>query len=545
MKKTKILTMLPYRWKITLIILGFTCIPSLLFSIFYYRNAHPQWIKTALTSYYNTTDTAALLLSGQVWDLQSKTNYITNNSTIRTLIHRVEYLTLPLSLDMVAELENAVSAISADSPNLTVRWYPLRSTISYGQYCYPLQMLTEEFALEKEESHDLYTEITALSSSDTLWAFRTLSRDTNNTGPAQKRLCLYKQIGDLGAPDCILELTIPVTQYFAFADIDSIQGSLFAFCIPKDAQASEALWDLNSDAQNAEELLQQYQEEKIITNYYIVSSSIPNVEKGEVIFALPSHYVANLIRPQQTNFFMVSALIGIMLFYISYITASLLTRQYELNKLRMELEILQLRFNPHLLYNTLNALCFQIKNPAARNTIGSLCQYYRSVLNNGYLFIPVKNELEMIREYLNIECFAYALDNLQIEFDIDESILECRMIKHLLQPIVENALNHGIRPQDHGTLCISAKEEGEYIVFKISDNGVGMLPDKIAELLAPPKEELTGGYGVYNVEQRIHTYYGPQYGLKIDSSTNIGTTVTLKLPKEPALSGKFGNYSVG
>lgn len=523
---------LPYRWKITLVILIFMLIPCSMFATAIYKNNRSTWIKSALESYYNAADSSALLLSNTFNDMQSKMNYLINNSSIRTLINRVEYLTLPLSLDMVSELENAVSAISVDSPDLAVRWYPFNSDISYGRYCYPLSLFTDEFNNEDEKDILLYQQITSLESETIMWSFRDIARDVNNSGPVEKRLCLYTQIGEYGVADCILELSIPILQSFTFEDTHNIPGSLFAICIPQDEQDLYMIW--NNDTKASADLLAQYQKTGSIPDYYVVNTPISNVRGGEVIFALPEDYVSSLIQPQLTTFLLLTILIICVLVYIIYMISHLLTRQYEINTLRMELELLQLRFNPHLLYNTLNALCCLIKNPTAIRTIGSLCQYYRIVLNNGYLVISVKDEIEMIREYLRIERFAYALNNIRIEYDIDETVMDCSIIKHLLQPIVENALHHGLRPlEQSGILRISIKEDDNHILFKISDNGIGMTPEKVEELLLPPKQGTKGGYGIYNVQQRIRIYYGKEYGLKIDSNNETGTTVSFRLPTTP------------
>lgn len=521
----------PYRWKITLVILMFTLIPCVLFATASFKSTRTKWTETTLESYYNAADNTALLLSNTLNDMHSKMNYLINNSTIRTLISRVEYLTLPLSLDMISELENAVSAITVDTPDLAVRWYPLYGTKSYGMYCYPLHLFTDEFDPLSDSDLALYQEITSLESETTMWAFRDISRNVNNTGPKEKRLCLYTQIGDYGIADCILELSIPINQSIAFEETDDIPNGLFAFCLFQNDQYLNMLWNNNATNESSIDLLAEYQKSGNITHYYVVGTPIPNIKNGEVIFALPTDYVSKLIRPQVTKFVVIAILIFIAIFYIAYLTSHLLTRQYEINNLRMELELLQLRFNPHLLYNTLNALCCQIKNPAAINTIGSLCQYYRIVLNNGYLVIPVKDEIEMLREYLRIESYAYALNNIRVEYDISEDVLDVSIIKHLLQPIVENSLHHGLRPLDQiGILRISVKKDYDHILFTISDNGIGMSPEKVKELLLSPKNNEKGGYGIYNVQQRIHTYYGKQYGLKINSVPTMGTTITFRLP---------------
>ena len=392
-------------------------------------------------------------------------------------------------------------------------------------------LFTDEFNNENETDIGLYQQITDLEFATTMWAFRDISRNINNTGPVQKRLCLYTQIGDYGRADCIIELSIPIEQFFTFKDDDIIPNGIFAIRISQNDQNLYMFQSVPSNNETTTTLFTQYQASGIIPDYFVASTPIPTAKDSAVIFALPNDYVAKLILPQRATFISLALLIICVLFFIAYLSSHLLTRQYEINTLHMELELLQLRLNPHLLYNTLNALCCQIKNPSAISTIGSLCQYYRIVLNNGYLVIQVKDEIDMLREYLRIECFSYALNNIQIEFDIDDNILNCSIIKHILQPIVENALHHGLRPLNQiGKLRISAKDDYDHIIFKISDNGIGMSPEKVEELLSPPKQTVKGGYGVYNVQQRIHTYYGKQYNLVINSDCITGTTISLRIP---------------
>ena len=136
---------LPHRWRITLTILTLVLIPYIILASVFYKNAREEWISSALSTYYNEAETSGLHLSNTFSEMQSKMHYLANNSTIRTLISRVEYLTLPLAIDMIDELENAVSAITVDSPALVVRWYPLKTDRTYGTYCYPFQLFKDEF----------------------------------------------------------------------------------------------------------------------------------------------------------------------------------------------------------------------------------------------------------------------------------------------------------------------------------------------------------------------------------------------------------------
>ena len=210
--------------------------------------------------------------------------------------------------------------------------------------------------------------------------------------------------------------------------------------------------------------------------------------------------------------------------------------QAETEKNRLELEILQMRINPHFLYNTLTSIHYQTKDKRIRKSIDSLIHYYRIVLSKGHLFIKIEEELSMIREYLELQVFAYRLDHIRYEIEADEEVKSYTIIKHLLQPIVENALEHGLRSRDEmGMIRIRAGLDGKDIVIQIEDNGVGMKPEQIAHALSEPEGGSEGGgYGIYNVQQRIETYYGSGYGITFHSKEGEGTCVMLRIPKSEA-----------
>lgn len=525
---------LPHRWRITLTILTLVLIPYIILASVFYKNAREEWISSALSTYYNEAETSGLHLSNTFSEMQSKMHYLANNSTIRTLISRVEYLTLPLAIDMIDELENAVSAITVDSPALVVRWYPLKTDRTYGTYCYPFQLFKDEFDSNNASDALLYQSIIDSTLNTPLWAVRNISRSANNMGPIEQRLCLYTLVGDYSVADCLLELSFPVDHCISFDHAEQAQSILIAFSIPQDDRCFYLYQSNPAAPDSSDMLLSQYQRSGKIAGYDIVRTPLTGAGNAVIIWALASDYISLLIQPQLLLFVFIAALVIVVLAYVIYLSAKLMTRQYEINNLRMELELLQLRFNPHLLYNTLNALCCQIRNPSTVSIVASLCRYYRIVLNNGYLIIKVRDEISMIKEYLRIETFAYALEQIHIAFDIDEEILECSIIKHILQPIVENAIQHGLRPLDRdGVLFIRIKPDGQFISFEISDNGIGMSAEQIRTLLSPPKPGTNCGYGVYNVQQRIHTYYGKKYNLCIESNPEHGTSVTFRLPSTP------------
>lgn len=208
---------------------------------------------------------------------------------------------------------------------------------------------------------------------------------------------------------------------------------------------------------------------------------------------------------------------------------------YEVERARLELELLQERINPHFLYNTIGAI--RRASPDAKLTavINSLVKYYRVALNQGKEVINLAQEIEMIREYLNIQQFAYESD-LQFSIEIDPSIQDCRIMKHILQPIVENAFIHGVNLLPSGGVIRIKGEttpEGK-IKLTVADNGLGMSRAEIAaaigEMEQKPDSNKGTGYGISNVIKRLRLEYGETCSFMIDSVPGQGTEVTILFP---------------
>lgn len=439
----------------------------------------------------------------------------------------------------------------------------------------------------------LYQEILSLKDGEQLLMVRNASEQTKNNGNSDQRLCLYTQMRNLNGSNCILEFCVPLSWILQEGDFTKMQNSNFVLRLGIGEQPLYLIQDAIADSEESREIriwysqlsLEDYLSSKGTTDTYeVIVSMIPNVKDSTILCLVPNRYIQELMRPRIFGFLMVSLICILLVISSSYITSHLLTRKvvdtmntinddldsyleatektdlyeedighlaqrvkeliqntkeyyskmenYEAQNLRMELELLQLRFNPHLLYNTLGAIRCQA-TPKVRQTIDSLCKYYRIVLNNGYQIIQIKDELEMIKDYLEIEKFAYMMDDLHYVIETEEEVLSCTIIKHVLQPIVENALLHGIRSMNReGLLKIKAFSEEENICISISDNGIGMSSEEIAMILSAPQQSTSkGGYGIYNVQQRIMLYYGETYGIEIESVPGQGTTVSLRIPK--------------
>jgi len=164
--------------------------------------------------------------------------------------------------------------------------------------------------------------------------------------------------------------------------------------------------------------------------------------------------------------------------------------------------------------------------------VSSMSKYYRIALNKGDNVIKVCQEIEMAEEYLKIQRFAY-ISHFEFSVDVDKSIMEHMILKHLLQPVVENAFLHGISGiESGGRIAITGKRAEGKIVFEVIDNGIGMEQEKIDRILNGENISMYGGYGLQNIRSKMEAYYGEGYGLAIRSRVNEGTTVIITIPSE-------------
>ncbi len=197
-----------------------------------------------------------------------------------------------------------------------------------------------------------------------------------------------------------------------------------------------------------------------------------------------------------------------------------------------ELRALQSQINPHFLYNTLDSIVWiaeEAGNDRIKDMTVALANYFRIVLSSGKDIITVREEVEHIRSYLVIQTMRY--ENLTYSFDIDEGILNLTMPKLILQPIVENAIYHGIKNSSgSGEITVRGYQEGEKLVFEIRDNGRGMRPSELRNVFSQRQRIRQGGIGLTNIKERIELYYGGEYGLQFESVYRKGTCVKVTLP---------------
>jgi len=203
-------------------------------------------------------------------------------------------------------------------------------------------------------------------------------------------------------------------------------------------------------------------------------------------------------------------------------------------KRQRELQVLQSQINPHFLYNTLDTLHWKALEYGAvemSDLIMSLSSFFRISLSKGKEFISLDKELEHVKSYLSIQQYRYS-DILNYKIYCDPELYSCYLPKVLIQPLVENAIYHGIKPRlKKGNISINIFEEHYDLNIIVADDGVGIPEEKLKQINNNLKEHLTSNnYGLYNVSQRICLHYGNNYGLSIESKENEGTSIIVKLP---------------
>lgn len=208
-------------------------------------------------------------------------------------------------------------------------------------------------------------------------------------------------------------------------------------------------------------------------------------------------------------------------------------RSEEVNLRKTELRALQAQINPHFLYNTLDSvslMCEQGRNDDAVTMVNALARLFRISISKGHELIPIRNEAQHAQSYLQIQSVRYK-NQFSYTFQIEEGCLDYLCNKITLQPIIENAIYHGINGLvDEGEITICVRSEGEDIIFTVEDNGIGMEPEQVKEILRNEQGNRMG-IGIKNVNDRLKIFFGEHYGISIQSVPDEGTCVIVRMPK--------------
>lgn len=231
---------------------------------------------------------------------------------------------------------------------------------------------------------------------------------------------------------------------------------------------------------------------------------------------------------------------------LSQSVASLMDKRVEDEKKRLDLEyqMLQSQINPHFIYNTLNSIKWMASiqhAPGIAEMVTALARLLKSVSKSTQRLVPLEQELSLLEDYFAIQRYRYGgTITAEVRCEAEEQVLTSTLIPQFaLQPLAENAIFHGIEPKGCAgqiTVTICRDEQGRDILVRLADDGVGMTPEQIARVLQPPPEDTQAKFrdvGLWNVHRRLQYSFGPDYGLTLESTPGVGTTVTVRLPEQP------------
>jgi sensor histidine kinase YesM len=213
---------------------------------------------------------------------------------------------------------------------------------------------------------------------------------------------------------------------------------------------------------------------------------------------------------------------------------------YRLKLLQKEakLKLMQAQINPHFIYNIFNNISWMYelkKYERLGELTGAAATFFRKSLNDGKALISIQDEREKLSSYMLVQRVRFG-ERLDYHIDIDPQLLDVKILNHLLQPVLENAVSHGIEPKSRpGCIIIKGTLEKDTVLFAIKDNGAGMDGEKLAcirNMLASHNTRNSDYFALDNVNQRIKIFYGEDYGISIDSVIDEGTSVVLRLPME-------------
>ena len=255
--------------------------------------------------------------------------------------------------------------------------------------------------------------------------------------------------------------------------------------------------------------------------------SMKRVQKGDFSAAEIEVYSDNEIGSLSRSF-------NVMTHKIQDLMAQNIQEQEQ--KRKIELKALQSQINPHFLYNTLDSIIWMAegkKNEEVVLMTASLARLLRQSISIENELVTIGQEVEYVRSYLTIQKMRYK-DKLEFEINVDPRITHAKIIRLVLQPIVENAIYHGLKyKESKGMLKVHGYELGERIIIDITDDGVGMDEETLKHIYDKHKVNYhSNGVGVYNVQQRLVLYYGKEYGIIYHSEKGKGTTATVVIPKK-------------
>ncbi|MEE8717507.1 MAG: histidine kinase [Coriobacteriales bacterium] len=253
----------------------------------------------------------------------------------------------------------------------------------------------------------------------------------------------------------------------------------------------------------------------------------PLIVRDQAVGTLKLYFEA----PEQVDDTQIAIATGLAELLSTQLSMSELDRQIELTT-KAELQALQAQINPHFLFNTINTISSLVRTDPmrARDLLREFAKFYRQTLENSDGLIPLSREIEQTRRYLGFEVARFGEERIRYRFDVEGGLDKLEVPSFLIQPVVENSINHAMQPGKPLNILVVVRTEGDDVVIEVQDDGVGMDEHTLARLLEEKKPTKSGsGIALNNVHARLRACFAQGSGITATSELGVGTTVTLHL----------------
>ena len=571
----KLFLKMKYRHKIVVVIF-LILLPFLIFSLFLVKRTWDERVDGILEENRMMLNAGVDSINELCRSGIQKLTYITNHRLIATFFYNEDFNDLSTTMTVYDNIREIVEAVVAGDMDIRFNVYPLDEDAYNGKYIEKVERLKDR--LGKESFEKLMSQI-ADEPDNGVWMYQ--EEDDAEASQSLGYIAYYKQMQLFERELAITEMRIRVTKIVSCLQGEFPVGSMLAyrpdnttgFILQTGGNGGSADWvaleKTGFDAGNYHQLeimlkygpgtvtgflLSSYIQ-KMLGNFLFLTILMVMLALLVLFFIVEfasqmlTKRLAKLVDQANTDMDMGSSVVPYhadkhwieddlgkiekkfseMIAKIQANYANSMVQENE--KKILELEILQSKINPHFLYNTLSTIRWNCKNEKMAQTIDSMVQYYRLSLNKGESIVTVAHELRLLEEYVKIQKYTYTSD-FEYRQDVDDDVKDVWIIKHLLQPVVENSLLHGINGLESGggVIVLTGRQNGGIITLTISDNGVGMPEETLNQLNSGVYKSKIGGYGIQSIQKRISLFYGSIYHMDFTSEQGKGTTVTITFP---------------
>ncbi|WP_308636356.1 sensor histidine kinase [Paenibacillus silvisoli] len=555
---------LRYRHKIAVIIFVFALLPMLVLGSFLTSRIYSSKVKDILAEKNTQLASSVDGIDAMFLSNINKLLFINNNYYVINYLETNADQNLLGIMDFSDYLQSVMKAAKTENIQTEIVIYALKDTHYDGEYLRSISNLEKERDMPDMSVKD---EVLGAKDEDIIWKVKRAKLNANSD-IYMDYIYAYKKLISLNKALAIIEMRIPLNELIGYFSYDIPRGSYLSFegageygdyklKADPDVKPDASFYTLSQSLRMPIGQVSWYVPKSLVFEelkwYWVSVGAIFLIIIAILVFTVEvvSHYLTKrletLLRKMNKN---VESLMSDDDAILNYSTHDefeklgnsfyeLIQRvkeyykrisEYEVERKLLETQLLQERLNPHFLYNTLSTIRWISEDKRVKDAINSMVKYYRIALNKGSGIITIKQELDMIEEYLRLQKFAYG-NEFVYGIERDEDIGDRPVLKHLLQPVVENAVLHGLNGREFGGIIrISAKKRGDDVVFAISDNGAGMEPEKIELLLRGEASGQFGSYGMKNVLKRLETFYPKRHMLEIHSEEGHGTTVLIRVP---------------